>query len=63
MKYLSCDDTYEDGEWCWFTDSCSVVINDYSVKYTYDPNPRDSVQDPDPEDAKCDSMAEWGDLE
>ena len=25
-----CSDTFSRGEWCWFTDSCSYVINSYS---------------------------------
>ena len=24
-----CDDTHTDGEWCWFTDSCSYIITYY----------------------------------
>ena len=24
-----CVDTYQDGEWCWFTDSCSLIISYY----------------------------------
>ena len=24
-----CDDTHTDGEWCWFTDSCSYLITFY----------------------------------
>ncbi len=24
-----CSDSYMEGEWCWFTDSCSYVINGY----------------------------------
>ena len=24
-----CADTYKTGEWCWFTDSCSLIINCY----------------------------------
>ena len=24
-----CADTYQDGEWCWFTDSCSLIISYY----------------------------------
>ena len=26
----ACSDTYTDGEWCWFTDSCSLIISYYS---------------------------------
>ena len=26
----SCDESYTEGEWCWFTDSCTVVISFYS---------------------------------
>ena len=25
-----CKDTFNDGEWCWFTDSCDSLISDYS---------------------------------
>ncbi len=25
-----CADSFQEGEWCWFTDSCAVVISDYS---------------------------------
>ena len=25
-----CDSTLTEGEWCWFSDSCSVIITDYS---------------------------------
>ena len=25
-----CDTTYDPGEWCWFSDSCSLVISYYS---------------------------------
>ena len=24
-----CDDTHSQGEWCWFTDSCSIIITYY----------------------------------
>ena len=27
-----CHDTFDEGEWCWFTDSCSYVITDYSAE-------------------------------
>ena len=26
---LGCSDTHSPGEWCWFSDSCSVIINFY----------------------------------
>ena len=25
-----CNDTHSDGEWCWFTDSCSYIITYYA---------------------------------
>ena len=27
----SCADTYSEGEWCWFTDSCSMLICGYDA--------------------------------
>ena len=27
-----CNDTHHDGEWCWFTDSCSYIITYYAPK-------------------------------
>ncbi len=27
-----CEDTYESGEWCWFSDSCSLVITGYEAE-------------------------------
>ena len=50
----ACDTTYDKGEWCWFSDSCSVVINYYddsSTKkkyYTWD----ESFEDIDGDDPK-----------
>jgi hypothetical protein len=29
-KNPGCDTTYDKGEWCWFSDSCSLVISYYS---------------------------------
>ena len=31
-----CDSTHSPGEWCWFNDSCSYLIWDYSDPYTED---------------------------
>ncbi len=28
---IDCESTYTDGEWCWVSDSCKVIIMDYSV--------------------------------
>lgn len=33
-----CADTYTYGEWCWFTDACSVMINFYTTGGPIDPN-------------------------
>ena len=46
----SCDSSYSPGEWCWFSDSCAFLINDYE-HYGYDPEgARDSFNDPQPGD-------------
>ena len=37
-NYDNCDSTAYEGEWCWFSDSCSLIINYYSnepVKVDY----------------------------
>ena len=26
---VGCKDTYEEGEWCWYSDSCSLIITSY----------------------------------
>ena len=42
-KLDNCDSTAEPGEWCWFSDSCSFIINGYdaaSVDYI------DTIRDP-----------------
>ena len=31
-KDPSCRDTYNEGEWCWFADSCSASIRVYTTK-------------------------------
>ena len=28
-KNAGCDSTYTEDEWCWFSDSCSLLISDY----------------------------------
>ena len=30
QKISGCESTADIGEWCWFSDSCAVLINDYS---------------------------------
>lgn len=62
-----CDSTYNpDGEWCWFSDSCAVIITIYSDgAYYYEEGKttegRDSYFDPqegDP-DYECKNLADW----
>ena len=53
-KNEGCDDTHTLGEWCWWTDSCFLIITDYGAG-TYDANDmnRDSVLDnPEPQPAE-----------
>ena len=60
-KCEKCEDTYEtEGEWCWFTDSCSVLITDYE-HYSYDPQgARDSFWDPqEGEENYCENLAQY----
>ena len=33
-----CNDTHSDGEWCWFTDSCSYIITYYNMQPDGTPN-------------------------
>ena len=33
----ACDTTYDKGEWCWFSDSCSIVISYYDDTASRDP--------------------------
>ena len=33
-KLDGCESTADSGEWCWFSDSCSLVINYYDKKAT-----------------------------
>ena len=61
-----CSDTYEtEGEWCWFTDSCTLFINNYyeNSYYYEDPNNkgRDSYFDPQEGDGNnpCENLAEF----
>ena len=28
--HVACDSTYEDGEWCWFSDACETAISGYA---------------------------------
>ncbi len=38
--HSACQDTFNYGEWCWMSDSCSMVINDYSdAKGAYETDP------------------------
>lgn len=34
QKIDGCESTADIGEWCWFSDSCSVLINDYYIPYS-----------------------------
>ena len=64
-----CESTYEDGEWCWFSDKCDLVITGYYTSdYFYedpDHKGRDSYYDPRDSDVSdnfelgCDSLADW----
>ena len=29
-QHYSCASTFEDGEWCWFSDACGAIINKYA---------------------------------
>ena len=29
-QHYSCSSTFEDGEWCWFSDACETIINKYA---------------------------------
>lgn len=29
-QHYSCSSTFEDGEWCWFSDACEAIINKYA---------------------------------
>ena len=49
-----CEDTHSPGEWCWFTDSCSVLISFYGDEDTAKANQRIEK-----ENAICQAMAHW----
>ena len=37
-----CASTFVPHEWCWFSDSCAYIINDYSSKYNLPHSPADA---------------------
>ena len=64
-QYLNCSSTHEDNEWCWFSDSCDLIISDYNSP-VYDPKDnRDSMWDPKPGEEfypECNNLADWEEL-
>ena len=43
-KQATCESTFIPGEWCWASDSCSVIITDYS-KVANNPNDDHALDD------------------